>query len=451
MPRPGHADLAGAQLYGLDDLRDVIERASARETAARVACGAVARRLLAVVGCAVVSHVVAIAGVAAEPVEPRLEDFGAVDDDPLRCLDSDASARMRDAITAAGQEGDTVGGVFEVAAFGFPPGVGSYAQADRRLGGRLAAAVLGIPAIKGVEIGLGFAAHGGAGRRSTTRSSGRPAKGYGRASNRAGGIEGGISTGLPIVVRAAMKPIATLLQPLAACAWTVTRSSKPTSSAATSAPCRRRLWSARPWSLCASPTPPWSASAAPPSTPSLPPSSASASGYGARDDEHGADRLHGRRQEHASVASWRTASVHRSSTPTRSSSPVTARSASSSPRGVRRASASSSARSCWSSSNGRLRCRVVVALGGGAVTSDDVREALTRLPHVVWLDAPPQVLFARARRSGNRPLAASEALFEALLAERRPLYEAACTDAVHLQGRERPSFVADRVLRLVTS
>ena len=213
VPRPGHADLTGAQLYGVDDLRDVIERASARETAARVACGAVARRLLAVLECTVHSHVTTIgdvtAGVAASP-----EALAAVDADPVRCLDQAAGVAMHEAITAAGQAGDTLGGVFEVVAYGFPPGVGSYAQADRRLGARLAAALFGIPAIKGVEIGLGFAAARRPGSQVHDEIVWSATGGYGRSTNNAGGIEGGISTGLPIVVRGAMKPIATLMEPL---------------------------------------------------------------------------------------------------------------------------------------------------------------------------------------------------------------------------------------------
>ncbi|MGD0997828.1 MAG: chorismate synthase [Thermoleophilia bacterium] len=213
VPRPGHADLPGALLYGADDLRDVIERASARETAARVACGAVARRLLSLLGCTVRSHVVAIGDVTARAAASPAA-LEAVDGDPLRCLDRAASREMRDAIAAAGQEGDTLGGVFEVVVFGFPPGVGSYAQADRRLGARLAAAVFGIPAIKGVEIGLGFAAARLPGSRVHDEIVWSKTEGYGRASNNAGGVEGGISTGLPIVVRAAMKPIATLMTPL---------------------------------------------------------------------------------------------------------------------------------------------------------------------------------------------------------------------------------------------
>ena len=213
VPRPGHADLAGAQLYGHDDLRDVIERASARETAARVACGAVARRVLALIGCTVGSHVVTVgdvtAAVAASPA--RLE---AVDADPLRCLDPVASEAMHDAVVRAGVAGDTLGGVFEVIAYGFPPGVGSYAQGDRRLGARLGAAAFGIPAIKGVEIGLGFEAARRPGSRVHDEIVWSAADGYDRAGNNAGGIEGGISTGLPIVVRVAMKPIATLTSPL---------------------------------------------------------------------------------------------------------------------------------------------------------------------------------------------------------------------------------------------
>jgi chorismate synthase len=218
VPRPGHADLTGSQLYGADDLRNVIERSSARETAARVACGAVARRLLSLLGCQVRSHVVAIGDVtaAAESAASGLSATAleAVDDDPVRCIDSSASERMQAAIAAAGQEGDTLGGLFEVVVFGFPPGVGSYAQADRRLGARLAAALLGIPAIKGVEIGLGFAAARLPGSQVHDEIVWSAAEGYGRTSNHAGGIEGGISTGLPIVVRAAMKPIATLMSPL---------------------------------------------------------------------------------------------------------------------------------------------------------------------------------------------------------------------------------------------
>ena len=213
VPRPGHADLGGHLAYGLDDLRDVIERASARETAARVACGAVAKLLLAEIGCWIGSHVVAIAGVRAA-AEVTKEGLAGVDADPVRCLDSAAGAAMREAVAAAGEAGDTVGGVFEVVAFGFPAGVGSYVQGDRRLGASLAAAALSIPAMKGVEIGLGFAAAEGKGSEVHDEIVLSDDGGYRRAGNRAGGVEGGISTGEPVVVRVAMKPIATLLEPL---------------------------------------------------------------------------------------------------------------------------------------------------------------------------------------------------------------------------------------------
>ena len=213
VPRPGHADLGGALLYDLTDIRDVIERASARETAAKVACGAVARQLLGVLACTVASHVVSVGGVTASvPVTP--EALAAVDDDPLRCLDPEASARMREAVDAATEAGDTLGGVVEVIAYGFPQGVGTYVQGDRRLQSRLAAAVFGVQAIKGVEFGLGFGAAALPGSRVQDPAVYADGAGYGRASNNAGGIEGGISTGQPLVLRAAMKPISTLHSPL---------------------------------------------------------------------------------------------------------------------------------------------------------------------------------------------------------------------------------------------
>ncbi len=157
IPRPGHADLGGALLYGLDDIRDVIERASARETAAKVACGAVAKRILAALGCVVASHVVAI-GAEKAGASMTLDDVEKVEADPVRCLDAEAGRRMMAAIDAASAAGDTLGGVVEVLAFGYPPGVGTYVQGDRRLQARLAGAVLSVPAIKGVEFGLGFEA-----------------------------------------------------------------------------------------------------------------------------------------------------------------------------------------------------------------------------------------------------------------------------------------------------
>jgi len=213
VPRPGHADLGGALLYELEDIRDVIERASARETAAKVACGAVAKALLATLGCTVASHVVALGGVTAElGLEP--DDVARVEASPVRCADEAAGQRMIAAIDEAAAAGDTLGGVVEVLAFGYPPGVGSYVQGDRRLQSRLAAAVLAVPAIRGMEFGLGFAAAALPGSRVHDPLGHDAERGYVRQSNRAGGIEGGISTGETIVVRAAMKPISTLREPL---------------------------------------------------------------------------------------------------------------------------------------------------------------------------------------------------------------------------------------------
>jgi chorismate synthase len=213
IPRPGHADLGGALLYDHADVRDVIERASARETAARVACGAVARRLLAEVGCALGSHVVSVGEVDSKATLTE-ELLAHTEDDPVRCLDPEAAARMRAAIDAAAEAGDTAGGVIEVVAFGYPPGVGSYVQGDRRLSSRLAQAVLSVPAMKGVEVGLGFAAARLPGSRVHDPLAWDEDRGYHRLSNHAGGVEGGISTGEPVVLRAAMKPISTLRSPL---------------------------------------------------------------------------------------------------------------------------------------------------------------------------------------------------------------------------------------------
>lgn len=213
VPRPGHADLGGALLYDLDDIRDVIERASARETAAKVACGAVAKALLAEVGCTVASHVVAIGGAVAES-GMSVDDVERIEASPVRCRDDGAAQRMIAAIDAAQEAGDTVGGVVEVLAFGYPPGVGSYVQGDLRLRSRLARAVLSVPAIVGVEFGLGFAAAGLPGSRVHDPIVYDAVAGYARQGNDAGGIEGGISTGAPLVLRAAMKPISTLREPL---------------------------------------------------------------------------------------------------------------------------------------------------------------------------------------------------------------------------------------------
>ena len=210
-PRPGHADLVGMQKYGFDDARNVLERASARETAARVALGAVAKAFLAELGVFTISHTLAIETVRVpeQAPAPTIADLETVDADPLRCFDPETSRRMVARIDRAHDEGDTLGGVVEVRATGLPPGLGSYSQWDRRLDAQLAAAVMGIQAIKGVEIGDGF---------ETTRRPGSAAhdelvaapEGIARESNRAGGTEGGMSTGGALVVRAGMKPIATV-------------------------------------------------------------------------------------------------------------------------------------------------------------------------------------------------------------------------------------------------
>ena len=210
-PRPGHADLAGMQKYDFDEARPILERASARETAARVAIGKVAANFLAqAAGIQVLSHVVALGGVVSESAAlPHPDDLDVVDADPVRCFDPAASARMQDEIELARKEGDTLGGVVEVLAYGLPPGLGSHVQWDRRLDARLAAALMGIQAIKGVEVGDGFALAGIRG--SLAHDEMLPGQGrVSRPSNRSGGTEGGMSNGEPLRVRAAMKPIATI-------------------------------------------------------------------------------------------------------------------------------------------------------------------------------------------------------------------------------------------------
>ncbi len=210
-PRPGHADLVGMQKYDFDEARPILERASARETAARVAIGAVARAFLEqACGATIVSHVVALGGaVAPAGSMPRPEDVAALDADPVRCLDPAASAAMVAEVDAAHADGDTLGGVVEVVVHGLPPGVGSHTHWDRRLDARLAAALMGIQAIKGVEVGDGF-------ELARTRGSLAhdeivpSADGIRRASGRSGGTEGGMSTGEVLRVRAAMKPISTV-------------------------------------------------------------------------------------------------------------------------------------------------------------------------------------------------------------------------------------------------
>jgi chorismate synthase len=215
VPRPGHADLAGIQKFSFDDVRNVLERASARETAARVAAGAVARRLLDEFGISVVSHVNAIGKVKASTRLRRgLEDFANVDKSPVRCLDDAAVPKMKTAIDEARKQGESLGGIFEVIAFGLPPGLGSYATGPERLGGRLAAAVMSIPAIKGAEIGDGFRLAATPGSKAHDEIFFAPKRGFYRKTNHAGGLEGGMTTGEPLVVRACMKPIPTLTTPL---------------------------------------------------------------------------------------------------------------------------------------------------------------------------------------------------------------------------------------------
>lgn len=214
-PRPGHADLVGVQKYGFDDVRNVLERASARETVARVAAAAVCKAFLGELGISVLSHVVRIGRVSV-PASMRMpgpEDLEAIDASAVRCLDEAASARMVAEVDAAQHERDTLGGVFEVLAYGCPPGLGSHVHYDRKLDARLALAVMSIQSVKGVEIGDGFASAARRGSKAhdeIVRRDGR----LSRATARAGGIEGGMSTGEPIRVRGAMKPISTVPRPL---------------------------------------------------------------------------------------------------------------------------------------------------------------------------------------------------------------------------------------------
>jgi chorismate synthase len=214
-PRPGHADLAGGLKYDRHDLRDILERASARETAARTAAGAIARRLLSEVGVEVFAHVVAIGEVTASPSRAISAVRDAARASDLACADPEAEGRMKDAIREAAHAGDTLGGVFEVVATGVPPGLGSHVQWDRKLDGRLAQALMSIPAIKAVEVGDGVAS---AARRGSSVHDpihyDEGARRFTRPTNRAGGVEGGISNGEHVICRAYMKPISTLRQPL---------------------------------------------------------------------------------------------------------------------------------------------------------------------------------------------------------------------------------------------
>jgi chorismate synthase len=213
-PRPGHADLAGVQRTGASDVRDILERASARETAARVAAGAIAKALLAAVGVSVRSWVEAIGPESTGPLESATADGEAVASSDVSCPDEAVAARMRAAIDAARADGESLGGVFVVCAEGLVPGLGSYAEASQRLDGRLAAAIVSIPAIKGVEFGDGFAGAARPGSQvhdEIVRSESGVLR---RATNRAGGLEGGMTNGEPLLLRAAMKPIPTLMRPL---------------------------------------------------------------------------------------------------------------------------------------------------------------------------------------------------------------------------------------------
>jgi chorismate synthase len=215
LPRPGHADLVGAQKYGHDDIRNVLERASARETAARVAAGTIARGFLSKLGVEIHSHVLQIASVRAEE-RPDLkpEDFAEVDDDPVRCLDPEASKAMVAEINRLRKANESLGGSFEVLTFGLVPGLGSHISWEDRLDGRLAGAVASIQSIKGVAIGEAWDVAGRPGSEAHDEIFWSEERGYYRETNHAGGLEGGMTNGLPLSVRAAIKPISTLTKPL---------------------------------------------------------------------------------------------------------------------------------------------------------------------------------------------------------------------------------------------
>ncbi len=215
-PRPGHADLVGMQKYGFDDARDVLERASARETAARVAAGTLAKLLLAEIGTEVLSHVIRMGSASATAgARPTPADLAAVDESPVRCFDELAAAAMIAEVEAAAKAGDSLGGVVEVLAYGVPPGLGSHVHWDRKIDGLLAQALMSIQAVKGVELGDGFEVAGRRGSESHDEILwDEDASGYTRASTRAGGTEGGMTTGGLLVARAAMKPLATLNRPV---------------------------------------------------------------------------------------------------------------------------------------------------------------------------------------------------------------------------------------------
>ena len=217
-PRPGHADLVGGMKYGHRDLRNVLERSSARETTMRVAIGAVAKKFLEELGIRTVSHVHEIGGVMTNPTTYENLDIEElriiIENDPVYCADPEASKTMVQAIDSAKERGDTIGGVVEVIIEGCPPGIGSYVQFDRKLDGKLAGAMMSINAFKGVEIGMGFEMAKKPGSEVHDEIAWDEEQGYYRKSNRLGGFEGGMSTGMPIVIRGVMKPIPTLYKPL---------------------------------------------------------------------------------------------------------------------------------------------------------------------------------------------------------------------------------------------
>ena len=216
LPRPGHADLAGVMKYGFTDVRNVLERASARETAARVAGGALAKGFLRALGVEIVSHVTQIASVKAPPLarEPELADFADIDASPVRCLDAEASKAMVAEINVLRKQNESIGGVFEVRAYGVVPGLGSHVSWEQRLDGRIGMAMLSIQAVKGCGIGDGFDLAGRPGSEAHDEIFFSAERGYYRETNRSGGIEGGMTTGEPLVVRAAAKPLPTLTKPL---------------------------------------------------------------------------------------------------------------------------------------------------------------------------------------------------------------------------------------------
>ncbi|CAM3233334.1 MULTISPECIES: chorismate synthase [Brevibacillus] len=214
-PRPGHADLNGAIKYHQRDMRNILERSSARETTIRVAVGAVARQLLAAFGIRVGGQVLQIGEVVAERQDVSLDELIArTEESPVRCLDKEAEPKMMALIDKAKEDGDSLGGIVEVIVDGVPIGLGSHVQWDRKLDGRLAQAIMSIQAFKGVEIGIGFEAAGRPGSQVHDEILWNEETGYSRKSNRAGGLEGGMTTGMPVVVRGVMKPIPTLYKPL---------------------------------------------------------------------------------------------------------------------------------------------------------------------------------------------------------------------------------------------